>query len=457
MTLQININPGAAVQGGIALGVMLAAGNPWAVPDALAHELVNRGVAQFVAVQSPFSRSGVKSIARQPVPRMKTVALAGDHTTLRQLELEAPFDAVRFWVPNLANAAVAGVKISAGLQSQVYAAGNGNNLNTIAPDYYLSASWGGAGTGTLAARIATEVPSWTPTDWLGMESVARTDGGVRPLIVFRTEVPQAGGTITVPYADFSAWDTASAQTGGRIDRAYTQAVLGVTNQGTFNSTVLDGAGFIPVMVEYSLKGVVVGRQVFCNGDSLPSGVGASGTFGYVARATLRNSTPSAPQEFVNLALHAQIPSMYVQYLEQMVNSITPDLVVIQPWSINAVGADVTSAVGRGSRVALVRQLAAVRKAGAIAVIANGSPASPGFKSFTNDVNRLAFNASLPAYAPGVPILDVSTLMASGVTDGVTGQMLINAAYSDDGVHYNNAGHDLAAVPLAALMEQAFLQ
>jgi hypothetical protein len=270
------------------------------------------------------------------------------------------------------------------------------------------------------------------------------------LLQFRIEVPQASGSITVPYTTFSAWDTASTETGGIIDRAYVQAVLGVTNQGTFTSTALDGTNFIPVMVEYMPK-VAGGRQVLCNGDSIPSGVGASNTFGYVARAALRNSTPSAPIEFVNCALHAQTPSVYVPYLEYMTGILSPDVAVIQPWTINAVGADVTTGVGRGSRVGLARQLSAVRKVRGNAIIANASPASPSFKSYTNDANRLAFNAAIPNLAPGVPVLDVSTLMASGMLDGTTGQMLINPTYSTDGVHYINAGHDVAAAALWPLM------
>lgn len=44
MTLSINIRPGRTVNGG-GLGILTSSGNPWAVPDALANELVNRGVA----------------------------------------------------------------------------------------------------------------------------------------------------------------------------------------------------------------------------------------------------------------------------------------------------------------------------------------------------------------------------------------------------------------------------
>lgn len=45
MTLSINLRPAAAVQGGPGIGLMTAAGNPWPVPDALAVDLVNRGLA----------------------------------------------------------------------------------------------------------------------------------------------------------------------------------------------------------------------------------------------------------------------------------------------------------------------------------------------------------------------------------------------------------------------------
>ena len=49
MTLQINMNPGRTVNGGPGVGLMTSAGNPWTVSDALAQDLVNRGVASPIA------------------------------------------------------------------------------------------------------------------------------------------------------------------------------------------------------------------------------------------------------------------------------------------------------------------------------------------------------------------------------------------------------------------------
>ena len=45
MTLQINMNPGSSANGGVGVGVMTSAGNPWTVADALAQTLVNQGRA----------------------------------------------------------------------------------------------------------------------------------------------------------------------------------------------------------------------------------------------------------------------------------------------------------------------------------------------------------------------------------------------------------------------------
>ena len=399
----------------------------------------------------PLLGNSPKSLFRQPVPRMKTLALAADHTTLRQVELECEFSALRFWIPNLSASTIPNVRLTVGQQSQIYANNSSNNLNVIAPDFYLNATFGGSITGTLAANYGTEVPSWTATDWIGMESAQRTDGGTRPIVQFRIEVPVASGTITIPYATMGAWDTGSSETRGRIDRAYVQSVLGCTTQGSFTTTTLDGTNFIPVMIEYMPKNVT-GKQVVGNGDSIPSGLGGSSFFGFIHRAVYRNSTPQAPIEFVNCALHSQIPSTYVPYLEYITTILNPDVTIIQPWTINAVSTDVTTGVNRGSRAALARQLAALRKVRSAAIIMNASPAGTGFKTFTNDSRRIAFNSDIPILAPGVPILDVSSIISSGTVDGVTGQMMPkNPLYTTDDVHYINAGHDAVADVLWPLM------
>lgn len=52
MTKRINMNTGAAANGGSGIGVMTSAGNPWTIADELANELVNRGVATYADTQA---------------------------------------------------------------------------------------------------------------------------------------------------------------------------------------------------------------------------------------------------------------------------------------------------------------------------------------------------------------------------------------------------------------------
>lgn len=56
MTLKINMLPDESASGGLGIGVMTSAGNPWSVPDALANELVNRRVATYAV--APFNDDG---------------------------------------------------------------------------------------------------------------------------------------------------------------------------------------------------------------------------------------------------------------------------------------------------------------------------------------------------------------------------------------------------------------
>lgn len=71
MTILINIRAGQAVNGG-ALGIMTASGNPWPVSDAMAQELVNRSIADYVV--TPPNPSGTLSPAEVLTVRAMVLA-----------------------------------------------------------------------------------------------------------------------------------------------------------------------------------------------------------------------------------------------------------------------------------------------------------------------------------------------------------------------------------------------
>lgn len=102
MTLQINMNPGSSANGGVGVGVMTSAGNPWTVADALAQTLVNQGrasplnwpaevpgltSAEILAFRTSVSGGGAKGYTSQ-LPNWfigglsgKKLAMVGDSTT----------------------------------------------------------------------------------------------------------------------------------------------------------------------------------------------------------------------------------------------------------------------------------------------------------------------------------------------------------------------------------------
>ena len=63
MAKRINMNASASAQGGVNVGLMTSAGNPWTVSDELATELVNRGFATFADAQAAGSQSVVQDLS----------------------------------------------------------------------------------------------------------------------------------------------------------------------------------------------------------------------------------------------------------------------------------------------------------------------------------------------------------------------------------------------------------
>lgn len=89
MTKQINMRPGASAFGGVGVGPLTSAGNPWAVSDDLANDLVNRGLATMVVVdargavfvptrkENRYTKLLVLGINQQQAGSVKNLAQAG--------------------------------------------------------------------------------------------------------------------------------------------------------------------------------------------------------------------------------------------------------------------------------------------------------------------------------------------------------------------------------------------
>lgn len=100
MTLQINMRAGQSAQGGPGVGLLTAAGNPWSLPDGLAQELVNRGVATAVnwpsAVEMTLSPAEVGTF-RSLVSKDGILIDAGSATSVQTIPWTPAASNARLW------------------------------------------------------------------------------------------------------------------------------------------------------------------------------------------------------------------------------------------------------------------------------------------------------------------------------------------------------------------------
>jgi len=400
---------------------------------------------KHAAIDSLVSGAGKsRSLKKLLCGRLKTLALAADHTTHLQMELEAPFYAIRIGVPNIHTATIPNVKAAVGPQTTAFAAGNSSNLNTSGG--WINATFAGASSVTLPARVAAERPSWTWTDWIYCPSVARADGGTRPLLVARVEIPSASAQASIPQNGLSNWSD-GVTNGGRLFRRSSQAVLGVTTTGSMTSATITNTDFVPLAVEYALANGV-GRQFMIVGDSTVEGVGPGDLYGHVQQAVQDTSTITAPADYFNGALHGQTAAVYTEYLNDAIAMVDPDVLIFSPYSVNSFSTTISTGTMQQYRGVAGRALALAGQRDASVLLLTGLPCNATFKAITGDSLRRTLNAELLANAaPNVAVADIGGLYA-GTTNG-SDQQEIGAGLSDDGVHPNATGYALLKTAVAA--------
>lgn len=384
-------------------------------------------------------------------------AVGTNWTTVMQMELEAPFSAIRIWVPNADTAAVATqTKVAVAVQQAAGAFGAAANIDYSAGDGLVNATFDNgvasastAGGNAIAAGVAANRPTWKATDWIGIKSLARTDGGARPLLQVRVEQVwvSANWKLTCPYITAAGWQD-GVTAGGRLFRRFAQNVNGVSTPANFTSLTAENSKWCPVIVEYQLANGM-GVQHMIVGDSISEGAGASDSwYGCHQRAVYELSTPSAPREIFNGALHSQIPSAYAAYLGDMISTVLPDVLHYQPYSVNSISTDITAGILQTYRQQLGRAIGLAASYRPAVLTVAGTPCNPAFKTYTNDARRIAYNADISAQSSVSGqwyYADIASPL-SGAVDA-NGQTNMASGVSSDNVHPNDTGHDLAKIPL----------
>lgn len=376
--------------------------------------------------------------------RHKTYSPGTAYTVHILVELAADYQSVQIGVPNIHTADVAGVKVAV---APTNAFPTTLTSALITPSgAWVDATFGGASSGTLTARIAAERARYTYTDSINVQPVPRSDGGARPLLMVRIEYPSSS-VVSIPQngkAGSPSWFNGGASNGHRLFSAI-QAVLGVTTPAAFTSTASEDSNMVLPAIRYTTK--VLGIQLLSAGDSTTEGVSAgTNLLNPVTKAALMKSSVDFPVEIFNAALHAQGPSVYRARLEDLLAEVRPTHVVYQPYSVNdvSVGGLTPAELSRVrfNTAEAIRALAGYSPSTRVLLL-EGLPCNSAFRDTgAGDAARRAFNSTeLPTYVSARVDVAAGYANAFSGAEDVDGQTTIAAGLSGDNVHPNGAGVD----------------
>lgn len=399
--------------------------------------------AMQAALKNVSSSEKTNVLSKNMFGRFDSEVLSTVHTTNIVMDLESHFTGLRIGLHNIHTAAVPGVRVCVAVRDKL---DYDNNDARWAGEYQLSGgtwidcTFDGNVSGTLAPRIAAERTSITWTDIVPLQSLPRTDGGVRPVIMIRVELPN-GSVMTRPYNQTYNWRGDQAP---RYFRTSKQAVAGVTNKSAFTQLANTEASTIcPAVQYYSIK---AGKQVLMVGDSTIEGIGSTPLcLGAAQIATLATSTVDNPVDYWNGALHAQVPLTYTPRIADLLPVVNPTHLFYSPWSGNDVGAGgIADDALMRSRQALSMAMTYIAnyKAPVRVVLAEGLPTTTaGRNTGAGDARRVAYNSWLSTFTGFTPATGYAQAVSA---DTVNGQVQLNASYTPDGVHLNRAGYQKEA-------------
>lgn len=315
-------------------------------------------------------------------------------------------------------------------------------------------TFGGAASGTHAARVSATEPSWLWSDLIPCSALPRVDSESGAIIHTRLIQGTAGGDATswsamwAPHAlvaDIIKHQWRGCASAAAVDYATTNQAAFTTgsNSGTANTTHL------PCMIQY--VSLTQGQTLLTIGDSITAGLntgtGGAAANGYGWTAKLRDllSTPEVPVELCNLgysgATMAMITGIYTRNASELKNCLLLHT-MYTPNSIDVVLA----------KKELVKSLAIMDSMGHVPIYWTGLPRNAtvagGGLGGTSAANLGAYEAQRVEYnieilSANENVLDLSSAVSGSVVASGTaaGQMEYAIGNSDDGLHPNNTAHD----------------
>jgi len=395
---------------------------------------------------------------------------AADLTVTIKMEMEAPFSAVRLALINRAQNAITGNTAVLGV-TETNATDTSANMATpiiggtayaqIAPSGTLNgwraATWAGASSVSVAA--ANTAQQFSLSDWIPLGSVARTDGGSRPLLLWRSWRPGvAGGSWSFNLGGASARTPSAAmrQRTFIVSQAFgADAITALSTAHGLSTTVISGFPIVRFTVPVlSVWGI--GDSTMQNGSQAPDNVSAWGL-----RACNDVSTPDKPVVWANFGASSQTAATAwaVAKAALVAGCPAPSVLLIQPASVNDPNTPAQpNARDREGQISLALDVVATAKQYNIPYIV-WAPLMP-YNSLTlaYDAFRRGTNTQLQSIAAsnGVTWLDFAAL-----GDGASPERWV-AGYNDgtgaasDGIHPDEDAFDAVMAPALATVLRALM-
>ena len=418
------------------------------------------GVSRVALLPALRSEALVKLTAGGPSFGKSSGLSASDQTISVKAEMEAPFHAVRLVAQNRSNAGQTARSALVGV-SETNATDTSNNVAHVviggtaytalagATDQngHRSVTWSGAASVTQVA--SSNAPILSLSDWVPLKSVARADGGSRPLLMWKQWQNGSTGGNWAFNGINAATRTASAANRGRtvvIANTFNDGVSTPARAYSLATTLMDTFPVVrfdrPVL------------SVWTVGDSITScsGLVTDNLSSWGARACADVSTDALPVVHANFGVPGYSTSdFWANAKAHLVAGVPPpSVLVLNAASVNDYGATPDVRKRETIRAAFMDALSICRDYGIPFLVIMPMLANENFAGATEDNQRKALNIDMASTAAA---FGVGVLNFSGLLDGATPEKWA-AAYKFDNMHPNEAGIEAVMTPT---LEQALRQ
>lgn len=397
----------------------------------------------------------------------KTTGMSSTQWTMTlKMEAEAAFHAVRLLWRNVAQNALANCSSVVGVTET-----NDNSTSALMASPTIGGStyqalaaantltgWRAvtyAGASTVSVPASTTGQTYALSDEVPITSIARTDGGARPLLLYRCHhngaldgnwaLHTVGATTRTPSAALRNRTLAVSNAAGTDGVAALTATHGLSTSAMECYPIVRHA--VPVLSVWA-----VGDSIAQNNALVADGVSA-----WAWRACLDASTPTNPVVFANFGASSQGAAVYLANARSALaaGAPAPSVLVIGPCSVNDIAPSPYARTVEAMRATAHQALQLARDYDIPAVI--WWPVLPA-NSLTGagDLLRTGLNADMQALAAQC---GVTWMTFPGLGDGAAPEKWVPALnFGADGIHPNETAIDTIMAPaLAGLLRALAVQ